>query len=208
MKKLITLLTAFALFASIGCVMKPQSELPESTPSAVAPTQAAAAEEPEEASPEAAETEQPKEDVYAEVYSLYKQAAEERWDGNKLTENDMSILMLDCYGSIGYTYADLDKNGREEFIVALTDAFTDDYYGKLVLCMYSANEEGEAICVFSSEGRDRYYYAGENLFANIGSGSASVEFNMTRKLQGTSMIKMTTQIESSEYKQLELTAFG
>ncbi len=148
----------------------------------------------------------------SDIYNLYRQAIEEKWDGSKLAENSMSLMLLDCYGTspfdnIGYTYTDLDGNGKEEFVIALTDAFTDDYYGKLVLDVYSVDDNGEAVHALSSGDRNRYYYAGSNLFANIGSEAASVDVNTTLKLQGGELIDTTTITEPADYQQIKLNLF-
>ncbi len=216
MKKLIAILTLTTLLVLSGCTGKPQSEIPDTSPSDSITVDDGQIKNPAgeaQLDEQDGETEdQAKSDAFSDIYCLYRQAVKEKWDGSKLAENSMSLMMLDCYGTspidnIGYTYTDLDGNGKEELVVALTDSFTDNYYGKLVLDVYSVDGNGKTVRVFSSGDRNRYYYAGSNLFANIGSGAASVDVNTTLKLQGVELIDTTLTTESADYQQIKLNLF-
>ena len=120
--------------------------------------------------------------------------------------------LADCYGTtplenIGYAIADFDGNGRLELAVGATNAISDAFYGKVIFDLYTVDENGCCIEVFSSGARNRYYYAGEYRFANIGSDSAATSFETTVKLQDTEILDMTQTTSPTDYVQLELSAF-
>ena len=52
--------------------------------------------------------------------------------------------------------------------------------------------------------RDRYYYAGGNRFANLGSSSATDSFVTTLKLEGEGLVDMTFTTDPAAYVQMEL----
>lgn len=57
------------------------------------------------------------------------------------------------------------------------------YMESWVFDLFTVDSGGEAILIFSSIERDRYYYAGGNRFANLGSSSAADSFVTTLKLE-------------------------
>ena len=63
-------------------------------------------------------------DLYKDVLAKYKKAFTEKWDGNKLEEEDMCSVYceLDALGenlmtSVGYAYSDLDGDGIDELLI-------------------------------------------------------------------------------------------
>ena len=149
-------------------------------------------------------------DTYADLLTQYSKALKEKWGGSDLNMNDMSLMMLDCYGSdpqknIGYTLLDLDNDKSKELIIATTDAISDDYYGKLIFDVYTLNKNGSPIKVLTSTDRNRYYYAGENKFANIGSNSAGDAIETTVKMANGKLTDTGSTTASTSYKQLQLT---
>lgn len=148
-------------------------------------------------------------EAYAELLNQYASALNEKWSGGTLIEGDMSLLLADCYGAaplenIGYTLLDLDGDGIKEFIVAATAGITDEFYGKLVFDVYTLNASGSPVKALSSTERDRYFYAGENKFANLGSNGAGDAIETTFKLEGEKLVDMAYATAASDYIQLEL----
>jgi len=144
--------------------------------------------------------------TYAETLDLYAQALSEQWNGNELTDKGLNHMVRDCYGdapleNIGYLIADLDGDGNQELVIGVTEAVTDEFYGKVVLDLYTA---GQDTAVFSSTERDRLYYAGGSQFASLGSSSASESFETTVKLEGGELIDMTRTTDPADYVQMEL----
>ena len=97
---------------------------------------------------------------------------------------------------------DLDDNGIPELAIGTISG--DDFYGKLIFVLYTVNKNGETVPIFSSMERDRYYYAGGNRFANLGSSSAADRFVTTLKLEGEGLVDMTFTTDPAEYVQMEL----
>ena len=104
--------------------------------------------------------------------------------------------------TVGYAVDDLDDNGIPELAIGTISG--DDFYGKLIFVLYTVDSGGEAVPVFSSTERDRYYYAGGNRFANLGSSSATDSFVTTLKLEGEGLVDMTFTTDPGEYIQMEL----
>lgn len=150
--------------------------------------------------------------VYKETIDKYTAALTEKWNGGKLMENDLNYMMSDCYGdapfkNIGYAIADIDNNGTMELIVGTTASVKDEFFEKMIFDLYTVDSNGSCIKVFSSGERNRYYYAGGNRFANIGSSGADSSFETTVKLEGDEMIDMTHTTDVSKYVQMELNLF-
>ena len=101
-----------------------------------------------------------------------------------------------------YAVKDLDDNGIPELAIGTVSG--DGFYGKLILDLYTVDKEGEPVLIFSSIERDRYYYAGGNRFANLGSSSAANSFVTTLKLEGEGLVDMTFTTDPAEYVQMEL----
>lgn len=148
-------------------------------------------------------------EAYTKLLSQYSTALSEKWKVEKLMQNNLNYMLADCYGdapfkNIGYAVKDLDGNGSAELIIGTTQNVSDDFYGKLIFDLYSLDNDGKASKIFSSGERNRYYYAGKNLFANVGSSGASDSVDTTVKLEKGKLIDLSTVTKSSDYKQLEL----
>lgn len=174
------------------------------------------AEAPQRESAETAVKETAKEgeipDAYTTQLALYSTALEQRWSGAQLMENELNYMMVDCYGdtpfqNIGYAIEDLDGNGSPELIVGTTANVSDDFFGKLIFELYTLDENGALIKSFNSWERNRYYYAGDNLFANLGSSSASDSVETTVKWENNSLTDLTTITPQMAYVQLTLQEF-
>lgn len=141
--------------------------------------------------------------VYEQILKQYHTALEENWDGQQLTDAGLNIILRDVPPDmVGYAIDDLDDNGIPELVIGTI--FGDDFYGKLVFDLYTLGKDGEPVLIFSSIERDRYYYAGGNRFANLGSSSASDSFVTTLKLEGEALVDMTFTTDPAEYVQMEL----
>lgn len=151
-------------------------------------------------------------DAYTTQLALYSTALEQRWSGAQLMENELNYMMADCYGdtpfqNIGYTVEDLDGNGSPELIVGTTANVSDDFFGKLIFELYTLDENGALIKSFDSWERNRYYYAGDNLFAYLGSSSASDSVETTVKWENNSLTDLGTITPQTAYVQLALQEF-
>ena len=148
-------------------------------------------------------------ETYSELLTKYTTALKEKWTGSDLSLNEMSLMMIECYGvnpqkNIGYVLLDIDNDNSKELIIATTDAITDDYYGKLIFDVYTLNEKGTPIKILTSSDRNRYYYVGENKFANLGSNSAGDAVDTTVKMENGKLIDMNHTTAPTDYVQLQL----
>lgn len=149
-------------------------------------------------------------EAYIHTLNLYATALDNQWNGGALMNQGLNYMAADCYGdapleNIGYRIQDLDGDGNQELVIGTTETVTDDFYGKLILDLYTVGKNGEATQVFSGTERDRYYYAGGNKFASIGSSSSSDSFETTVKLEDGELIDMTQITDPDDYVQLALT---
>lgn len=120
--------------------------------------------------------------AYEQILKQYHTALKENWGGQQLTDAGLNLMLRDVAPeTVGYAIDDLDDNGIPELVIGTI--FGDDLYGKLVFDLFTVDSGGEAILIFSSIERDRYYYAGGNRFANLGSSSAADSFVTTLKLE-------------------------
>lgn len=141
--------------------------------------------------------------VYEQILNRYCTALEENWDGQQLTDAGFNLMLRDVAPeTVGYAVEDLDDNGIPELAIGTISG--DDFYGKLIFVLYTVNKNGETVPIFSSMERDRYYYAGGNRFANLGSSSAADRFVTTLKLEGEGLVDMTFTTDPAEYVQMEL----
>ena len=152
-------------------------------------------------------------EAYAGIIDRYAAALSERWNGGKLMEENLNYMMADCYGddsfqSIGYAVKDMDGNGTAELAIGTTAMVTDEFYGKLVLELYTLDESGNAVKVLESMERDRYYYAGGALVANLGSSGAADSIETTLKLEDGKLTDLGTITDPSAYMQMELSTLG
>lgn len=150
------------------------------------------------------------EESYAVVIGAYYTAFAEQWDSAELMDAGLNYLAAECYGdnpleNLGYAMTDLDGDGTEELLIGMRGE--DEFYEKLILDLYTLDEAGVHTLVFDSSERNRYYYAGENRFANLGAGAFNESFETTVKLEDGEMIDMTYTTDPADYVQMELIPF-
>ena len=144
----------------------------------------------------------------AEILETYRKALDERWSGEKLEANGLSLLLLDLDGTngVGWALTDLENNGGSQLIVGTTDT-KDAFYGRLILGLYRL-DSGEAELVFQSASRDRLYYAGGANFAHLGSSAFDDSFESTVKYEDGELIDMTYTTDPADYVSMDLTPLG
>ena len=213
MKKIAVFYLSAMMLLSLAACGAPTPAAPESP----APAAEETAPAPEENTPEPAETvpapeETPTvEQAYAVVIGEYYTALEQHWNGAELMEDGLNYMAADCYGdapleNLGYAIADIDGDGVQELLIGTIKA--DEFYEKMVFSLYTLDENGVNKLVFDGTERNRYYYAGENRFANLGSSAFNDSFETTVKLQEGEMIDMTYTTAPADYVQPELTPFS
>ena len=225
MKKIVVLfLSVIMVFSLAACgaatPAAPESAAPESpvpaaeetapAPEETAPAQEETDPEPEETVPAPEET-PTVEQAYAVVIGEYYTALEQRWNGAELMEDGLNYMAADCYGeepleNLGYAIVDLDGDGVQELLIGPINA--DEFFDKMIFSLYTLDENGVNKLVFDGTERNRYYYAGENRFANQGSSAYNDSFDTTVKLEDGEMIDMTYTTAPADYVQLELTPFS
>lgn len=177
-----TLLAALLVLLMAGCA-----------PAAPAPTE-------ETAAPES---------PYEAILEAYTQALEEHWQGAELMEAGLNYLaaeFADPSEDVGFLETDLDGNGTPELLIGVLAE--DPFYGKMVLSLYALDEDGAPFLVFDGTERNRYYYAGDIRFANLGSGAYNSSFETTVKFEENEMIDMTYTTAPEDYVLPELTPFS
>ena len=214
MKKTVGILILIAvlmLSACGGALPAQPSEAVTEPQTTEAQTQAA---EPET---ESAPTEPTEETVvpaaYGSILDAYAQAAREWWNGATLAQNGLNFVAADICGdnpgeNLGYAITDLDGDGVPELAIGSTERVTDEFYGRMVLELYTLGDDGSAVNLFSSTERDRYYSLGDNRFANHGSSSASDSFDTTVALEGGSLTDLDYATEPKDYAPLPLEPIG
>lgn len=213
MKKIALLVLSIIMLFSLAACGTSSPAAPESPTPAVEATSPAPQEntpEPEEAVPAPEET-PTVEQAYAVVIGEYYTALEQRRNGAELMEDGLNYMAADCYGdapleNLGYAIADIDGDGVQELLIGTIKA--DEFYEKMVFSLYTLDENGINKLVFDGTERNRYYYAGENRFANLGSSAFNDSFETTVKLQEGEMIDMTYTTAPADYVQPELTPFS
>lgn len=144
--------------------------------------------------------------AYETILSQYQTAICEGWSGQQLVDAGLNHMLRDvAAGTVGYAVEDLDGDGIPEFAVGTLSG--DAFYGKLIFALYTQDENRNAMQLFSSTERDRYYYAGGIRFANLGSSGAGSNFETTVKLAGTELVDMSITTDPADYVQMELTPF-
>lgn len=139
--------------------------------------------------------------VYESILKQYRTALEENWTGQQLMDAGQNFMIRDVAPeTVGYAVDDLDDNGTPEFIIGTT--YGDDFYGNLIFVLYTVDDDGEPVQIFSSIERNRYYYAGGTRFANIGSSDADSSYVTTLKLEGEGLVDMTFTTDPEDYVQM------
>ena len=210
MKKIALLVLSIIMLFSLAACGTSSPAAPESPAPVAEETSPAPQEntpEPEEAVPAPEET-PTVEQAYAVVIGEYYTALEQRRNGAELMEDGLNYMAADCYGdapleNLGYAIADIDGDGVQELLIGTIKA--DEFYEKMVFSLYTLDENGINKLVFDGTERNRYYYAGENRFANLGSSAFNDSFETTVKLQEGEMIDMTYTTAPADYVQPELT---
>lgn len=141
--------------------------------------------------------------AYEQILEQYRTALEESWNGQQLVDAGLNFMIRDVAPeTVGYAVDDLDDNGVPELAIGTVSG--DEFYGKLIFELYTLDESGETIQIFSSIERDRYYYAGGIRFANLGSSAFDDSFVTTLKLEGNSLVDMTFTTDPADYVQMDL----
>ena len=118
------------------------------------------------------------EDLYGDVIEKFKTAMEEKWDSNKLEEEDMSpeynaVTVAyggDAMSKVGYAYMDLNNDGVEELMVG--EIAEGDLKGT-IYDIYTIVDRKPAHVV-SGSARDRYYALEHGMICNEYSGGADL----------------------------------
>ena len=117
------------------------------------------------------------------------------------------LEVVDLQGDMNYArLIDMDGDGVQELLIGPIKA--DEFYEKMIFSLYTLDENGVNKLVFDGTERNRYYYAGENRFANLGSSAFNDSFETTVKLEDGEMIDMTYTTAPADYVQMELTPFS
>ena len=141
--------------------------------------------------------------VYEPILKQYRTALKENWNGQQLVDTGLNFMIRDVAPeTVGYAVDDLDDNGVPELIIGTIS--TDDFYGKLIFVLYTVDDDGEPVQIFSGIERNRYYYAGGTRFANIGSSGADSSYVTTLKLEGEGLVDMTYTTDPKDYVQMQL----
>lgn len=150
------------------------------------------------------------EEAYAIVIGEYYSAAEEQWDSAALMDAGLNYMVAECYldnplENIGYAIVDLNCDGTEELLIgSMTE---DDFFGKMIFDLYTLDDRGVHRLVFDSSERNRYYYAGENCFANLGAIAFNESFETTFKSERGEMVDMTYTTLPADYVQMSYVYF-
>lgn len=148
---------------------------------------------------------------YAEVLESYYTALHDGWDPAQLMEAGLNYMTADGFfempmEEIGYGVTDLDGDAVEEMVIGSLKE--DAFYGKLIFCLYTLDDAGNPLLLLDSTERNRYYYAGDIRFANLGSSGWNESFVTTLKLERRELVDMTYTTDPADYVQMELTPFS
>ncbi|MGN0977259.1 MAG: hypothetical protein ACI4PH_04315 [Faecousia sp.] len=193
------ILTVFLLLLAVplaGC----RSQEPETPVTTAAPAEetTAATADPAAESP------------YEDILSAYAQALRENWNGAELMEAGMNYLAAEFQNpeeDVGFLETDLDGNGTPELLIGVLSE-EDPFYSKMILSLYALDDTGIPVLVFDGTERNRYYYAGDIRFANLGAGAYNSSFETTVKFQDNEMIDMTYTTDPADYVLAALTPFS
>ena len=130
----------------------------------------------------AAEVEYPVNAVYSAILNEYHEALSDGRNVEAMRQANLNEMIGASEGrlsmdEVGYLVRDFDGDGTPElYIGAITD---NAFFHAMALDLYTINADGEAQLVLRSRERDRYYYAGDALFANHGSNGAADSIETT-----------------------------
>lgn len=150
-------------------------------------------------------------EAYAVVVGEYYTAMEEQWDASALMDAGLNYMIAECYQNnplenIGYTITDIDGDGIEELLIGAM--VEDEFYSNMIFELYTLDDKGVHRLVFDSSERNRYYYVGENRFANLGSGAFNESFETTVKFEDGEIIDMTYITDPSDYVLVDFKPFS
>lgn len=145
--------------------------------------------------------------AYENILSQYHTALKENWDGQQLADTELDFIISDVSPeTVGYAVKDFDDNGIPELAIGTLSG--DDFYGKLIFVLYTMNKDGKPVQILNSNERNRFYYAGGNLFANSEASAADESLVATFKLDGEGLVASAFTADKADYMQLELTPFA
>ena len=140
--------------------------------------------------------------LYEPILKQYRTALEEDWNGQQLVDAGLNFMIQDVPPeAVGYAVDDLDDDDVPELAIGTISG--DEFYGKLIFELYTLDDHGNPVRIFSSIERDRYYYAGGVRFANIGSSAFDDSFATTLKLEGEGLVDMTYTTDPKDYVQMQ-----
>lgn len=150
-------------------------------------------------------------EAYSALLDCYSEAISETWDSAALMDANLPYLLTLVYGenpleNIGYAISDVEGDGSPELLIGSLTG--DEYFGKMIFALYTLNQDGAVSLLFESGEKNRYYYVGENRFANLGQFSANEYFETTLKLEDSEMIDMTYTTQPADYVQFQLQPFS
>ena len=143
-------------------------------------------------------------DVYEPILKQHRTALEENWTGQQLADAELNYMIKDVPSeAVGYAVDDLDDDGIPELAIGTISG--DEFYGKLIFELYTLDDHGDPVQIFSSIERNRYYYAGGIRFANLGSSAFDDSIVTTLKLEGEGLVDMTFTTDPKDYIQMRFT---
>lgn len=114
------------------------------------------------------------EDMYSDVIATFVTAIEEKWDSDKLEQENMSpeynaiSVTDDAMETVGYAYLDVNNDGIDELLIG---EIADGDYKGTVYDIFTMVDRKPAHVV-SGSARDRYYPLEYGMIINEGSGGA------------------------------------
>lgn len=136
---------------------------------------------------------------FDDIIEAYRKAVNENWDRDRLNEAKLNYLVTsygeDAPAMAGYLIKDLDGDGVSELMIGATKA--NRFEEAFIYALYSFSYETGIQCVFTSGERDRYYYAGENLFAHEGSSGWDSSFDTTVKYEKGTLTDLEKKSETT-----------
>lgn len=115
---------------------------------------------------------------YARVLDKYYEALSEKWKGEELVAEDLSLLNLYCQEKnallqVGFLLVDVDYDKVPELLIGSIDG--DEFVDKMIFEMYTI-KNGEVVKYFTGQERNYYYITqeetGDYIFCNHASGGA------------------------------------